>query len=150
VSFHFTKDDELMTTKALQILRLLPVIAILATVGLPASVSAQSELDTSEAQQFLGDWTIALQTDMGPMDFGLSVSDAEGRVAAQVQSPMGNVDVSSISRSGDNLVLNYSMNAQGQDIPVSMTLRPDGDNMRASMDFAGGMFVATGTATKDG
>lgn len=130
------------------LVRALPVVALLAVLAAPSGASAQSQLPTAEAQQFLGEWNLALQTDMGPFEFGLTVRDADGRVAAQVRSDLGNMDVNTIRRSGDNLVFEYAMDAQGQSIPVSMTLRPDGDAMRATMDFAGGLFTASGNATR--
>jgi len=126
----------------------LPVMALLGVLAAPSGVTAQSQLPVAEARQFLGTWNLALQTDMGPFEFGLALRDVEGRVAAQVRSELGNVEVDTVRRSGDNLVLEYALNAQGQSIPVSMTLRPDGDAMRATMDFAGGMFTAIGNATR--
>ncbi len=129
-------------------MRLIPILALLAAFSIPFAASAQSQLPTSEAQSFLGSWTLAMQSDMGPVEFGLNLRDADGRVAAQMQSPMGNVDITNVRRSGDNLVLEYSMDMQGQSLPISLTLRPDGDATRAAMDFAGGMFTLTGTATR--
>jgi len=142
------QESQEITMMIRQVVRALPVMALLAVLAAPSGAAAQSQLPTAEAQQFLGSWNLALQTDMGPFEFGLTLRDAGGRVAAQVRSELGNVDVNTLRRSGDNLVLEYAMDAQGQSIPVSMTLRPDGDAMRATMDFAGGLFTANGNATR--
>jgi hypothetical protein len=37
---------------------------------------------------------------------------------------------------------------QGQQFPVRITLAPNGETLRASLDAADGMFTANGTATK--
>ena len=54
-----------------------------------------------------------------------------------------------ITRSGEGLVLSYEVDAQGQLIPVSVTLTlgPDGDALTASFDF-GGQFSAVGSGTR--
>jgi hypothetical protein len=114
----------------------------------PAGVSAQSQLDTAQAQAFLGNWTFAFQSDQGPFQMGLNISDAGGKVAAQSTSDLGNVDITNITRADASLVLSYNMDAQGQSIPVSLRLTPNGEQLQANMDFAGGAFVVSGTGTK--
>jgi hypothetical protein len=129
-------------------LKLLPILTAVAILAAPSSASAQSQLDTSEAQTFLGNWTLAFESEMGPFQVGLNIRDAEGKVAAQVVSEMGNVEITTITRSEDSLVLSYTMEAQGQSLPVSMSLKPDGEQLQASMNFAEGAFMVNGTATK--
>jgi hypothetical protein len=109
---------------------------------------AQTPLPTSEAQAFLGNWNVALQTDMGPVDLGIHIRDLEGNVVAEASAPQGTETVSDISRVEESLVLRYSMNADGQVLPISITLVPDGEQLRASLDVGGGMFSATGTGTR--
>jgi hypothetical protein len=128
---------------------LLPVLAAAAMLAVPAGARAQaSQLDVAEAQAFLGSWTLAFQSEMGPFEMGLNIRDVQGKVAAQVTSELGNLDITTISRAEDSLVLSYTMEAQGQSFPVSMTLKPNGEQLQASMDFAGGTFMVSGTGTK--
>jgi hypothetical protein len=120
-------------------------------VGAFASpVSAQSQLDTSQAQAFLGNWVIALVTDMGPMTLHLNILDQGGKVAATFGSPdLGALQpVTDITRSGEELHLSLFVDAQGQSIDVSLALTPDGDGLNVALAAAGGSFTANARATK--
>jgi hypothetical protein len=134
------------TTKAM-VLGL--TVAALLGGAWPQAASAQSSLASSEAEAFLGTWNLLLQTGQGDLGMDVTISDMNGNVGAAVDMPdLGaSQDVTDIMRSGDDLVLTYSMNAQGQMVPVAMTLTPAGDDMAVEVDFANGMFIATGTAT---
>jgi hypothetical protein len=117
---------------------------------LPGAVSGQSQLDTSQARAFLGNWTISMQTDMGPFSFGLAIADQGGKVAATMNSPElgGSQNITTISRSDQSLVLEFMANAQGQQFPVSVSLEPNGEQLSVYFDVASGMFTATGTGTR--
>jgi len=118
--------------------------------ALPMAASAQSDLDASQAQTFLGSWAVSFESPQGELVLDLDITDSSGKVAASIGSDMmgGMQNVTNISRSGDNLVLRYEIDAQGQIAPVALTLAPAGDALNASMDFADGMFVMEGRATK--
>jgi hypothetical protein len=134
--------------RALKYPSLLAVVALVA--ALPATASAQSSLDTSDAQAFLGSWAASFESPQGELVLDVVITDSSGKVAASIGSDMmgGMQDVTDISRSGDNLVLRYEIDAQGQIAPVALTLAPAGADMNATMDFADGMFVMEGRATK--
>jgi hypothetical protein len=136
------------TSKHTHRLALFALVAGLAFA--PAAASAQSQLSTSDASAFLGSWSVALQTDMGPFNLDLDIVDQGGMVAATMGSADlgGSQDITDISKSGDDLIMRYSMDAQGQQVPVAVTLTPDGEGLNAMMDFADGMFTASGVATK--
>jgi hypothetical protein len=124
--------------------------AILGAASSPLAASAQSQLDTSEAQAFVGEWDLNVQTDMGPLAFDLEIADQGGKVGASMGSPDlgGMQEVTDITRSGDDLVLRYQMDAQGQLVPVAVTLTPNAEGLDVSLDFADGMYTASGTGTK--
>ena len=125
-------------------------LALLAAVAAPGQASAQSELDTSQAQAFLGSWVIAMDTDFGPMSISMTIEDRGGKVAASVGSPEmgGTVEVTNITREGEQLILRYDIDAQGQVIDVSMALVPAGENLATNIEAAAGQFVTTATATR--
>ncbi len=128
--------------------RLLVATALMGVVFSPQLVSAQSMLDASEAEAFLGNWTIALDTDFGSFDMDLKVTNQDGKVAVSIGSPdQGMADVTDVTRSGENLVLDYEVDAQGQLFPISVSLARDGEGLTASFDF-GGQFQAEGTGTR--
>jgi hypothetical protein len=128
----------------------LPLVAAFAlTAALPVAAAAQSDLDTSQARAFLGSWAVAFESPQGEFVMDLSITDSSGKVAATLANDFqGSQEVTDISRSGDNLVLRYEIDAQGQIAPVALTLAPNGDALDATMDFADGMFVMSGRGTK--
>ena len=134
--------------RSIKPLPLLLVLVLAATS--PHGVFAQSALDTSEAQAFLGAWSVAMESPQGNFVMDLEIQDSEGKVAASITADdMGGMqDVTDISRSGNDLVLRYDFFAQGQTVPVAVILTPAGDALDAAMDFADGMFVMYGRATK--
>ena len=138
-----------MKTTLLNVRRLAVAAALLGAVFSPLGASAQSALDASEAEAFLGTWTISLDTEFGAFDMDLKVEDQAGKVAATMGSPNqgGMANVTDITRSGESLVLAYEVDAQGQRFPISLTLERDGEGLTAAFDF-GGQFSASGTGTR--
>ena len=111
---------------------------------------AASDLDIAEADAFVGDWTLAMNSDQGPLDMSLAVKDVGGKVAAEISSDFqAPVAITKISKSEDKLVLTYGADFQGQVFDVIVTLSPaEGDTLDVAMDFAGGQFLLDGTSTK--
>lgn len=126
----------------------LALAAILsAAVGLPAA--AQSALPAAEAADFLGEWRSTLDTPEGPVPTTVRVADAEGRVALRVDfEGLGEVPVTDVARRGAGLLARFSVDYQGSQIPVELTLTPSGDAMRANWSFADGEYTLTTTATR--
>ena len=113
-----------------------------------ASAQTPSSIPVQEAQAFMGSWTVAVDAQGQAIEMTLDVTDDAGNVAAEVGSEMGTTKVTQISKNAEKLVLSYSMDAQGQAIPIIITLSPTDAGLDAELDFAGGMFTATGKGTK--
>ena len=103
----------------------------------------------------MGEWNIAFQSDFGPIAFPLALTDQGGKVSAMVglpdfdgSGPGAPVEVTDLSRSGEGLVLNYEFDAQGNLVPVTLTLTPDGEGLAAVFDLADGAFTLSGTGTR--
>jgi len=128
--------------------------AFLATLALaawlPVGASAQAGVNTSDAAAFMGSWAISFESPQGTMVMDLIVTDKAGKVAASIGAEMmgGMQDVANITKSGADLVLRYEVDAQGQMVPVAVTLTLNGAALDAAMDFADGMFVMDGTGAK--
>jgi hypothetical protein len=139
-----------MMKTVLRTLRFPSLLAAFAlAASLPLATSAQSALDTGQAQAFLGTWSLSMDSPQGPFVMSMEIKDMSGKVAATISNDMtGTAEVTDISRSGDDLVLRYEIDAQGQVAPVALTLTPDGEALTATMDFADGAFVMDGCATK--
>lgn len=121
-----------------------------ALLAAPRPGAAQSQLDTAEAEAFLGSWDLPLQTEYGAFDVDLVITDQSGKLSVVIGSSDlgGTQEVVDVSRSGDHLVLNYDVDAQGQMFPVTMTLSRDGDDLAYSIDAGGGAYSVTGKGTR--
>jgi len=115
-----------------------------AVQGTPKQVTA------AEAAPFLGEWTLAMQGANGPGTFTLSISAEKDRVTAEIASEMlPKQPISSISLVDKSLVLGYSFTWEGNPVDAVVSLTPGNEGtMAAQIDFAGGAYVMTGTATK--
>ena len=125
-------------------------IAILAATA-PGSASSQSALDVSDAQTFMGSWTLDMTSQMGNFSMGLDLTDMSGKVGAVLDFPDAgmNQEITDISKSGESLVLAFVGEAQGQSFDAVITLEPTGpDAVDVYFDIAAGAFAMTGTGTK--
>ena len=75
-----------MKTALVHIRRLTVATALMGVVFFPPAASAQSMLDTSEAEAFLGTWDVPLETDFGPIDVEFKIEDQGGKVAGCIGS----------------------------------------------------------------
>jgi hypothetical protein len=136
-----------MSITRIQARRFALCAALVAAVASPAS--AQSQLDTSQAQAFLGNWTVPLVTDMGAMTMELNIVDQGGKVAASFGSAdLGLQEVTDITREGDAMHMNFMVDAQGQAIDIALVITPDGDGLNVDLAAMGGSFMASARATK--
>lgn len=135
-----------------------PVVALVVMlIALPGSLSAQASPQTStipseEAEDFLGQWSLGISGAQGEqISLSIDIRDEDGRVAAEVAADgmSGSEPVAHISRDGERLVLAFLPVIQGQPIPVRIDLRPAGEDLNADVTAADGMFMASGTATRE-
>jgi hypothetical protein len=127
-------------------------LALLAAT-LPAAASAQSALNTADAQAFVGSWTLAMTSQMGDFSMGLEIADMAGKVSATLDFPDAGMNqaITEISKDGDDLVLAFVGEAQGQQFDAVVTLTPTStDAVDVYFDIAAGAFAMTGTGTKAG
>ena len=111
-----------------------------------------SDVEASAAAEFLGTWTLPLESPQGTFNIGLEFSEGDdGMLAAAVNPPTSPPeDAASIRRSDDGLVLEFTLTAFGSSIPATITLTSadEANTMNAVVDLAG--FSLSGTATKEG
>ncbi len=119
----------------------------------PLAVSAQSDLDTSEAQAFIGNWDIAISSEFGDFTMVLEIEDQSGKVAAAIGVPeMGGPmqDITEIARTGEGLTMVWEMDAQGQYVDAMMIVSLEGESMQSLLTIADGQFTAAGVGTRSG
>ncbi len=137
-----------MSVARVQVQRFALCLALVGAMAAPAS--AQSQLDTTQAQGFLGNWVIALVTDMGNMTLQLNIVDQGGKVAATFGDPAAGVmaNITDITRAGEEIHMNLMVDAQGQSIDVALQLARDGDGLNVDVNAMGGAFAASAKATR--
>jgi autotransporter translocation and assembly factor TamB len=120
----------------------------------PAARAAQSAapLTAADAAPFIGDWSLDLQ---GPdrsatLDLTVKLEKETEKVTGEISGgTMALQAITDITKAGQSLVLSYSFNYEGTpvDAVVRLTPAPEG-KMKAQIDFAGGAYTMSGTATK--
>lgn len=125
-------------------------LSLLGMALAPALAAAQSQLDVSEAQAFMGSWIVTMDSDFGTFQMDLDITDEGGKVAASMGSPEmgGSQPIEDITRSEESLVLRFEANAQGQFFEVSVALTPNGENLDVYFEVGTGEFSAYGVATR--
>ena len=116
-----------------------------------ASLAAQSALAVADAAAFMGKWSVMVESPQGPFEQQLSLTDKEGKVAAELTSPIapGPQAIDDIKKEGDALVLKFAGDFQGNAFTATLRLVPDGANKaNVVFDIMDGQFVMNGTATK--
>ncbi len=125
------------------------VVALFALTGSAVRAQVPAPLPTSEAAKFMGAWVITLESPQGPFSMTLTVSDNAGNAAAELTSDiMPAQKVTDISKSGDDLVLKYQGDFQGQAFAAKITLTPADDKLGVNFDVMDGQFMMTGVGTK--
>jgi hypothetical protein len=127
------------------------MVLVVMVLALPRVASAQAALAAADAADFMGGWTLGLDTPQGSVSMDLTIKDEAGKVAGSISAePMmpGVTQITDITRDGAKLVLKYMLDFQGMSIPTVITLIPDGDKWKANFDFASGQFQVDGTAVK--
>jgi hypothetical protein len=126
------------------------VLALAAAIVALAPITMAAQATAADAEKFIGGWTLGLETPQGAMSLDLTIKGDGGKVLADITSPLGpdKQTINDISKEGDNLVLKYTMDIQGMPIPAKITLKPAGEKMGVSFDFADGQFQLDGTAAK--
>jgi hypothetical protein len=125
--------------------------SVRATTAMTTPVQAGAQLTPADAAPFVGEWTLALQGPNGPGTFGLRVDVEKEKVVAEISNEqMPKQAITDISLVKKSLVLGYSFTWEGNPVSAVVTLTPaeDGKTTNAQIDFAGGAYIMTGTATK--
>ena len=125
------------------------VVALFALTGSAVRAQAPAPPPTAEAAKFMGAWVITLESPQGPFSMTLTVSDNAGNTAAELTSDiMPAQKVTDISKAGDDLVLKYQGDFQGQAFAAKITLTPTDEKLGVNFDVMDGQFMMKGVGTK--
>ena len=126
----------------------------LGTVALAIALSAglgAAQLAPADAGAFMGSWSLMLDSPQGQFEQTLLVKDEGGKVVAEISNQMQPdvQKVTDVSKKGDDLVLKFAGNFQGNPFDAEITMAPDGtDKCKVTFDVNGGQFTMSGTGTK--
>ena len=122
----------------------------LAVVLVTGVISAQA-LTPADAGAFMGSWTLSLDSPQGPFEQSMVLKDDGGKVVAEISNQMQPdvQKVTDVSKKGDDLILKFAGNFQGNPFDATITLTPDGtDKCKVTFDVNSGMFTMNGVGTK--
>lgn len=129
----------------------LVAVALCALTGsaLRAQGASPSPLPTADAAKFMGAWLLTLETPQGPFAMTMTLTEADGKIACELTSDMMPAQkVTDISKAGDDLVLKYQGEFQGQAFSAKITLTPVEDRLGVNFDVMDGQFMMSGVGTK--
>ena len=130
-----------------RMLRTLAFVLVL----LPFAARAEAQVAPGDAGSFMGSWTLALDTPQGNFEQSMVLKDEGGKVVAEISNQMQPdvQKVTDVSKKGEDLILKFQGNFQGQAFDATITMTPDGtDKCKVSFDVNNGMFTMSGTGTK--
>jgi hypothetical protein len=125
-------------------------IAGLIAVQTPATGNSAGSVSAADVAPFVGDWMLALQGPDGPGSFDLSIRVEKEKPAGDISSEaVPKQPITTFTMADKNLALGYSFTWEGNPVDALITLTPSSEGpLKAQIDFAGGAYIMTGTATK--
>lgn len=129
-------------------------VASLAALLLLAPVMASAQdLTPADAGDFMGVWSLMLDTPQGSFEQTLTVKDEAGKVVAEISSQIQPEvqKITDVTKAAGNLVLKFSGNYQGNPFDAAITVAPDGadkDKATVTFDINGGQFTMAGAGTR--
>jgi hypothetical protein len=127
-------------------------VGILAVVLSLSPVAARAQaLAPADAGDFMGEWTLTLDSPQGPFEQSLAVKDEAGKVVCEMTNQMQPEvqKITDVSKEKTDLVMKFAGNFQGNPFDAVITLTPDGaDKVKVNFDINGGQFAMQGTGTR--
>ena len=121
------------------ILRFLSVVALALGLLVPAQLSAQ-------AVNVTGEWAFNVQTDQGGGTPTISFKQDGEKLTGKYTGQLGSADLTGTVK-GSAIHFTFTIDAQGQQAPVTYDGTVEKDTMKGKLDI-GGMVNGTFTATK--
>ena len=131
-------------------LRLVAAVSLSVLMGTALGAQAPAPLSTADAGKFMGTWALTLESPQGAFNMNMALTDIDGKVACELTSDvMPAQKVADISKAGNDLVLKYQGDFQGQAFAAKVTLTPvDDAKVNINFDVMDGQFVMTGVGVK--
>ena len=120
-------------------------------LAIALSVNLAAQLTVADAGTFMGSWTLTLDSPQGAFEQSMVLKDEGGKAVAELSNQMQPEvqKVTDVSKKGNDLVLKFAGNFQGNPFDAEITLVPDGtDKAKVTFDINGGQFTMNGTGVK--
>ena len=125
------------------------VVAVVFTLTTAAPASAQ--LLPADAGDWMGAWTVTLESPQGPFEQNLELKVEDGKVVGIMTNQMipEPQKITDITTSGKDLVLKFAGNFQGNPYDAKVTVTPSGPGKATLVfDVNNGQFLMNGSAAK--
>lgn len=129
--------------------RLIGTIAV--ALALSSQPGSAQGLTVADLGMFSGEWTLTLDSPQGAFEQSVVFKDEGGKAIAEMTSAIqpDAQKVTDISKAGDDIVLRFAGNYEGNPFDAAVTLTPDGtDKCKVTFDVNGGQFTMSGTGMK--
>jgi hypothetical protein len=107
---------------------------------LKSTVLALSLLVASPAfaqTNITGDWDVTVVSPQGTNTTPVTFKQDGAKVSGMFKSPQGTLPFDNGSVTGDELKFTFTINAQGMELPITLTGKIDGDKIAGKADFGG-------------
>ena len=127
------------------------LIGTLARALVLSPLVASAQLATADAGNFMGSWTLSLDSPQGPFEQNVVLKDEGGKAVAEITSEIqpDPMKVTDVTKDKESLVLKFAGNFQGNAFDATVTMTPDGtDKVKVLFDINAGQFSMSGTGVK--
>lgn len=107
-----------------------------------------TELDASEAEDFLGDWTMSMEMQGNKVQMVLHVVEREGKLAAAVENAFTDEPalISEAAKTDEGLEMKFPLGFGGTSFEMTLTAKKEGEKLLGSIREKSGLFEAEFTA----
>ena len=115
--------------------------SIAVAIALASAVISAQALTAADAGAYMGSWTLALDSPQGNFEQSLVLKEEAGKVVGEISNQMQPdvQTVTDVSKKGEELVLKFAGNFQGNPFDAIITMTPDGtDKCKVTFDVNGG------------
>jgi hypothetical protein len=126
-----------------------PLLALVLGFVVSTVAAAQTPAASADVLKFMGAWVLTLESPQGSFSMTFTLSDKDGKAAGELTSDIAPPQpITDITKSGDDLVLKYEGNFQGQAFAAKITLTPIEDKLTVAFDVMDGQFMMSGMGVK--
>ncbi|MFM8393691.1 MAG: amidohydrolase family protein, partial [Acidobacteriota bacterium] len=101
--------------------------------------------EAPETAQVGGVWNMTLQAPGNPVSSTMTLQQNGDSLTGEVTTPFGTARITQGRISGSTLTLGYSLNFQGQEVPIEARGQIEGNSIRGTMNAMGQSFSFSGT-----